>query len=169
MTAAARLVLADCEAALQDLIESHSGSMWRRRWFALVALLRSVGHVLDKVDGPTNKKLATIIADEYSKLKDSKPEPIIYWRFIKEERDIVIKEYKFRAYKIKSGYGVTGITTPFNLKTGKTINIKANEYHEAHAYLFKSGPFEGRREVDVATEAIQWWLAYLESIDQQRK
>ncbi len=167
MTTAARLVLADCEDALQDLIEADVGPMWRRRWFALVALLRTVGHVLDKVDGPTDSRLAEAISRQYKLLKSSLPEPQIYWGFIDDERNIVIKEYKFRAYNAASGVGVSWLSMT-NPKTGDVMTIKANRYHEAHVHLLIDGPFEGRREVDVAAEAIQWWKSYLDSIDAQR-
>lgn len=168
MTTAARLVLADCEDALRDLVESDVGPMWRRRWFALVGLLRSVGHVLDKVDGPTDARLAKIISEQYRKLKASRPQPEIYWGFIDDERNIVIKEYRFRAYNALSVTGSRGgPINVFNPETGVVMTVEVNRYGEAHVHLLTEGPFEGRREADVATEAIQWWKAYLAAIDTQ--
>ena len=50
MTATARKVLADCKKA-HDLLEAESDTArFRLLWVSGVALLRSVGHVLQKVD-----------------------------------------------------------------------------------------------------------------------
>ena len=50
MTAAARKVLADCEVALEMLEEEEDEQRWRVLWAGAMALLRAVGHVLQKVD-----------------------------------------------------------------------------------------------------------------------
>ena len=52
MTKHARSVLADCEAALVELQRGVSG-VAPPEVFITITLLRSVGHVLDKVDGLT--------------------------------------------------------------------------------------------------------------------
>ena len=51
MTARARIVLEDCRLALQLLEEETDLRRWRLHWVAAVALVRAVGHVLEKVDG----------------------------------------------------------------------------------------------------------------------
>lgn len=50
MTVHAREVLRDCERVLDVITADMPTELWRPRWAGLVALLRSVGHVLDKVD-----------------------------------------------------------------------------------------------------------------------
>ena len=51
MTFKARQVLDDCELALEFLEQATTDQIWRVHWFAAVALIRTVGDVLDKVDG----------------------------------------------------------------------------------------------------------------------
>jgi hypothetical protein len=51
MTARARLVLEDCKLALQLLENETDLRRWRLHWVSAIALIRAVGHVLDKVDG----------------------------------------------------------------------------------------------------------------------
>lgn len=50
MTLCARAVLEDCRAALAEFGHASDQDVKRRRWVALLALLRAVGHVLEKVD-----------------------------------------------------------------------------------------------------------------------
>ena len=132
----------------------------------MIALLRTVGHVLIKVDGAADTRLAEVIAKEYEKLKTSRLEFKIYWGFIEEERNILLKEYRFRAHEAARGFGTSLSRT--NPTTGELITVRANSSHELYIYWFRDGPFEGRREVDVAADAIQWWRAYLDGIDAQR-
>jgi hypothetical protein len=82
MTAAARLVLLDCEAALEDLLAGPTGLQWRTRWAGAVALLRSVGHVLQKVDTKSSRAMAQVVGEAFAGLKTTKPQPQIFWAFI---------------------------------------------------------------------------------------
>jgi len=56
MTITARKVLDDCNVALKDLNTREAwGNTFRTRWVSAIALLRAVGHVLDKRDTKINK------------------------------------------------------------------------------------------------------------------
>jgi len=91
MTTAARLVLGDCERILADIKEDMPSELWRPRWAGLVALLRAVGHVLDKVDGARSPEAKRAIQAAWKDLSDSKPEPRIFWEFVEAERNNVLK------------------------------------------------------------------------------
>src|SRR3972149_30427 len=93
----AREVLADCELALADFEAAGPTPYWRTRWTGLVALLRCVGHVLHKVDAEQTSDLKKAIAAEWDTLSKSKPEPRIFWEFIEEERNNILKAYEFGA------------------------------------------------------------------------
>lgn len=170
MTSAARLVLADCDEALQELIDCdvdldvNIGAMRRRRWMAVVALLRAVGHVLKNVDGASSPTLGKTIKAEWDAVNKTKPEPHILWGFIENERNTVIKEYRFRSHRSATGVAVTSIsaTTASGVAT-----ITANRYGEAELRLLTDGPFAGRNDIEVVTEAIQWWKVYLDKIEAQ--
>jgi len=87
MTAAARAVLADCEAALAEITHGVQGSAWRRRWINAVVLLRAVGHVLENVDTQRSAAYRTAIERAWKVLQASRPSPAIFWQFIFEERN----------------------------------------------------------------------------------
>ena len=129
----------------------------------MVALLRAVGHVLDKVDGQKSREIRRVVGDEYRKLRDSKPEPHIFWAFIEEERNLVLKEYRFRGAHV-SGFNVTSIGTT-SLKTGQQFTLTQEGVGDLHLHVFDEGPFAGRNHLDVATEAIHWWRSHLDQID----
>jgi len=145
MTQTSRIVLEDCKEALIGFKDGVQGSEWRRIWVTSVVLLRTVGHVLNKVDALSDPKLKTITDNEWSNLQHSKPEPKIFWEFINKERNNILKEYE-----INAGQGVT-----INLGTKQTI------YH----YKINSGYYQGREQKEVLNEAIDWWDQYLTNIE----
>ena len=160
MTKAARKVLEDCEGALEDFKYGVQGGEWRRRWITAVVLLRTVGHVLSKVDARSDPELGKIINSEWEKLQASKPEPRIFWEFIDQIRNSILKEYE-----ISAGQGVTirPGTTHINLKTGEQTHGESlpTLYH----YTINSGYYIGREQKDILLEAIQWWDDYLKNIE----
>ena len=85
MTMAARELLQDAREAVAELIDGLQGRLWRRRWFAAVALLRTVGYVLRYVDRKKSQYQAAIDS-EWRKLQT---EPLFV--FLKTERDDIIK------------------------------------------------------------------------------
>jgi len=140
-----RIVLGDCKDALSDFVYGLQGSAWRRHWLMCLTLLRAVGHILDKVDGERNVILRKIIDGEYHHLKQSKPEPAIYWKFICNERNSMIKTYQTHA--------------------GQAITVNLNGPSSSYRYVFNDGPYAGRDQRDVLQEAISWWDAYLHTIE----
>ena len=61
----ARKVLFDCRRAHELLELERNEEMFRALWVAGIALARTVGHVLDKVDAKQNERLARIIRAQY--------------------------------------------------------------------------------------------------------
>ena len=97
MTVAARIVLEDCRKAYADLVEGIQGSEWRCKWTTVVTLLRVVLHVLDKVDGGSDPKVRSAVDGAWGELNRTKPLPEIFWRFIEEDRNLILKQYAHRA------------------------------------------------------------------------
>lgn len=148
MTKAAREVLEDCRGAVDEIVDGIQGRSWRRRWVTAVVLLRTVGHVLEKVDVRISSEYRRAIDDAWAQLKSSKPNPEIFWQFIEAERNNIMKEYEVGAGQ------------------GATVRLGQNKPIEHH-YLINSGPFAGRDQRVVLREAIAWWESYLDGIDRE--
>ena len=61
---------------------------------AALALVRAVGHVLDKMDANENGPRPGLEV-AYAKWKANRDEHRIFWEFIEEERNNILKEYTF--------------------------------------------------------------------------
>ncbi len=160
MTNSAREVLADCRGALLELSDGVQGPEWRRRWITAVVLLRAVGHVLENVDAARTPKHKTAVRNWWSTVAATKPNPKIFWLFIRDERNLILKEYRTNA-----GQGVTVYASlpGVNWRTGEQQQVPPPSavYH----YQMNSGPFAGRDQRELIEEAIQWWEAQLDAID----
>ena len=90
---AARRVLRDAYRARHELakaFKSEGAATRRLRWVAVITLLRAVGHALDNVDGRRS-----------SAMKEAAKAAWTRWReFIKRERDVVLKEYRFTTARV---------------------------------------------------------------------
>lgn len=164
MTNAAREVLDDCRLALAMLEEETDLARWRVHWAAAVALLRAVGHVLDKVDGedPLIKRLAF---QAFKRWKGSAPEHEIFREFIEPERNSVLKEYRFRHHPLDEvqmavGYTLQNSATGETMQLGDVLPLGDNIYRP-----FLEGWREGDDARDVLSEAIGWWEAELNALD----
>ena len=168
MTYAAREVLEDCRLALAMLEEEKDLARWRVHWAAAVALLRAVGHVLDKVDGgdPLTKRLAS---QAFKRWKGAAPEHEIFREFIEPERNSVLKEYRFRHHPLDEvqmavGYTLRNPVTGETIKAGDVLPLGDNIYRP-----FLDGWREGDDARDILSEAIGWWEAELSALEFARR
>jgi hypothetical protein len=69
-----RNILQDCRIALALLENEPRDSEWRVHWVAAVTLLRTVGHVLSKVDGGQNPKVRASADALFAQWKGTRPE-----------------------------------------------------------------------------------------------
>lgn len=164
MTQQARVVLGDARRALDELTTTESLEVWRRRWVTVVALLRAVGHVLRNVDRASSTAMGAAVDAAWQKLQRSKPRPEIFYSFIEEERNIVLKEYRVRGRHIQ-GLGVISLSLP--TQSGGQITVRSQEPTDLSLHVIHDGPFDGRQHADVAKEAIDWWEQYLDDVDRR--
>lgn len=134
--------------------------LWRPRWVAVVTLLRAVGHVLNKVDSECSIEARAVIEEAWEGLKGSKPE--IFWQFIEEERNNVLKAYEFGP---AIGVTVRPGTIFLNLSTGDTTS-SPNGPTTFDAFM-RSGSFEGQDPLTLCRCAIEFWRVHLDDIDRQ--
>ncbi|MGI9175224.1 MAG: hypothetical protein ACR2GR_07895 [Rhodothermales bacterium] len=133
----------------------------------MVALLRAVGHVLAKVDAAESLAVKRAVAEKWSELNESKPEPRIFWSFIKAERDRFIKNYK---------HGIERLVIVDSHVPGKHLAVDTGNSYcgtitsgSDITSRIASGPFKGEHEQDVAWMAHDWWCLYLDEIDSLAK
>lgn len=94
MHLAADEVLAHCEVALVLLNEERDEVRWRVHWVGAMALLRMVGHVLDKVDAQRDQALCQRLQIAWQEWNSGHPDHVIFREFIKPERDSLLKEFR---------------------------------------------------------------------------
>lgn len=168
MTVKAREVLSDCRLAGQMLEKEKDLQRWRVHWAAAVALVRTVGHVLDKVDGRT-PAIKIAAADRYKIWKSGAPKHEIFREFIEKERNNLLKEYQINIHPVEEVSVV--VRTRFQrvadgelLDTAAVFELGENIYR-----AMLDGPWAGEDARDVLQEAIKWWETELDTIDKLSK
>ncbi len=78
---------------------------WRLYWVAGISLLRTIGHVLAKVDAKNSPRHSEIISDFWRRLLSERMEHEIFWEFVEKERNNLLKTYQFGAKLCKSSDG----------------------------------------------------------------
>ena len=125
-----------------------------------MALLRAVGHVLEKVDAEENPVVRAIVSAEWDRLKTTKPEPAIYWEFIERERNNILKAYRFGA---RQNVTLRPGSIHVNLATGESVSLPGGP--TTYEHVMAGGSFAGQDPRDVVSAAIAWWREYLGRID----
>lgn len=155
----AREVLADCEQALADFKAAGPAPCWRTRWTGMVALLRAVGYVLKDVDAKQDTDLKKANDDAWKDLNESKPEPLIFHKFICEERHNVVHLYRIGARlntKIVPGTGRLSFSGESQQGLSSSTTYDSS---------MLSGAFCGRDAIEVCREAIAFWKDYLDKVE----
>lgn len=151
MTHTARIVLKDAQQALTFLETERDPVRLRIFWAALAALLRATGHVLKKVDAQRDPAIRKSVEAAWKSWRRESKEHLIFWEFIEKERNNLLKEY------------VVGWQEgPVLVTTG------AEAFDLGEENLFRpllDGPFAGEDFRDVAHDAVRWWKARLDEID----
>jgi hypothetical protein len=103
---AARRVLRDAYRARHELSEafqSENVATRRLRWVTAITLLRAVGHALDSVDVKRSPVLKQAAKDAWTRWKNAPFHNLIFHEFIKLERDVLLKEYRFTERRVVVG------------------------------------------------------------------
>jgi hypothetical protein len=163
MTQKAREVLDDCRLALVLLEEERDSQRWRIHWAAAVALIRAVGHVLDKVDGE-NPNVKTAASAAFREWKGTASSHEIFREFIERERNNLLKEYSSAVHPLSEVAIAVELTTlspdGSPVRLGSVEQIGENIYRP-----LLDGPWEGDDARDVLQAAIDWWQQQLDAID----
>ena len=152
MTVAARRVLSDCEVALDMLDMEEDERRWWVLWAGAIALLRTVGHVLHKVDAE-DSKVSLAVDAAWSRWKCDRENNVIFWEFFEKERNNILKKYEFSVLEsAEVSLVVPGQNLPFTL--GENLFRPLME-----------GFGKGEDARDIYSEALQWWNTELTRIE----
>ena len=165
MTARARLVLEDCRLALTLLEEETDLRRWRLHWVAAIALIRAVGHVLEKVDG-TSQSVRSASRAAFSQWKSGAPEHEIFREFIERERNTILKTYDFNLHPSEE----VELVLVSNLKrVSDGAIVQSAQVYPIGENIYRpllDGFREGDDARDVLSDAIEWWDKQLSFIEQ---
>ncbi len=159
----AHVVLQDAKYAIRNYDCSLQAEAFRISWLTIISLLRAVGHVLKNVDAKASPALERSIKEKWDGLQASKPQPIIFWGFIDEERNRFLKEYAHgisRTSTIETL--IPGVFATLDLANARGGTFSPLPLPQSH---LRSGPFADRNEKEVAWEAYAWWREYLKDVE----
>lgn len=156
----ARLVLHDAMFVRNKLENEIGVTEWRVNWVLCVVLLRTVGHVLDKVDGRDDPRVKEVSKGHYRAWL-SAPEHEIFRNFIENERNNIVKEYSSSVTE-----GPIPLVAYLQSNDGfdqvRQFLIEENIYRPLH-----SGHYEGEDGRTLLDEAIEWWRTQLQRVDEE--
>jgi len=129
-----------CQGILFELQNSDiepRWSHWQVQWIGGLALLRSVGHVLHKVDSAQSESHQKAISTLWNSWKVDKCMHWIFWEFVERERNNILKEFEM-------GF----VDGPY---------LEAGEYEIEDDVHIKLQAFR---------EAVYWWRLQLRRIEE---
>jgi hypothetical protein len=132
---------------------------YRIHWVTVCALLRAVGHVLDKVDSAARPELARVVNDKWLEWKADREQHAIFWEFIEAERNVLLKSYEARYFD----RNVTIAHIPG--EDGEPISFEIKEDLFSIFTPITSGRYSGEDARDIAKEAVAWWQEQLDDLE----
>ena len=130
-------------------------------WAGTIALLRAVGHALVNEDGKRDARLDKTVRAWWGKLKDTKPDPLIFWQFIERDRNLLLNEAELTVGQSievsRQAYAGTRLKLPSPTSL-RTSNL---------TYHMSFGPFAGQDPRDLVRDTIQWWEKELGDIERK--
>ena len=151
---AARPVLRDAVRSRHELaraFKSGPTATNRLRRVAVITLLRAVGHALDSVDGRRSPFMKQAVKAAWARWRENPIHNLIFHEFIKKERDVVLKEYRF---------------TTGRLLVGEPPVEAAEQIGPATMLLIGDHLYSALEAVDAA---LAWWEAELTRIEDEAR
>lgn len=150
MVLRAEAVLHDCRRAIEKL-ESERNPEYFRIWLvAAFALIRAVGHVLDKIDGDESEEVRLAVKQVWPKWKKGEGEHRIFKDFIEHERNAILKTYEFNFKPDPSPIPFTDGKEVFQIENEDLFYVPAG-----------SGPYAGEDVRELLSQACDWWTKQL--------
>jgi hypothetical protein len=150
--------------------DNPTGLDWVLVWAGTIALLRAVGHVLEKEDAEGDPRLKNAQDAWWSRLKATKPDPHIFWEFIEHDRNQLLKEAELTVRRLFQASLQDGTLFADNLdgqQLPQQLAPRAPPPTSICTYQMKSGRFEKQDPRDLVRDAIVWWEKQLDDIEQK--
>ena len=158
----ARMVLDDAKHVRHKLEHETDEREWRLAWTLTIVLLRTVGDVLDKVDGAGDPRVKSASATLYRTWKTGEREgDAVFNDLIKAERDSIVHEYATAMTE-----GPIPVMAIFTSDDG----MSGDGPHWFDENLYRpmgAGRFEGEDGRDLIDQALDWWERQLDEIDRR--
>lgn len=163
-------VISDCKFASSELEEAEEINDTQKiklRWFTCLALLRSVGQVLDKKDKKHFLGFERVFKEHF----ECKKKETIFKDFIHQERNLILKEYVdyIKEEKTESVVQVClktanghSLVTANGSKIGTGQSVLVKKY-----FAKKEGFGEGLYLHDIVNKGIKWWELYILELEQK--
>ena len=146
----ARKAWEDLCFAASMLEDEEDPDRFRILWVACITLVRAIGHVLDKNDGPEVKRIANEL---YATWRDPQNPEFIFEDFINKDRNLLLKEYSFN-------YMAEGL---FLVADDMVVSSVDGDLYKP----VEIGKYAGQDCRDVLNEAIAWWDKQLGIIEER--
>ncbi|MFT4079581.1 hypothetical protein [Rhodomicrobium sp.] len=125
---------------------------WVLFWVGGVALLRTVGHVLQKVDAVGSPELGCIISSKWAMWKENRQENAIFWDFIEKERNNVLKIFKLGVF--------VGQVPDHMPSSDECVSNICEKDIPTHCETGEDGR-------DLFFDAVMWWQEQLAAIEKE--
>lgn len=126
--------------------ERPMGKHWVILWAASLALLRAVGHALEKVDAATDQRMRSAVDEAWNRWKSDTDKHRIFWGFIDDVRNSILKD--------------------FDLKAGQGVIVRPGADHTVTYPIYVEG-FGEMDQIELLENALDWWRTELESIEER--
>jgi hypothetical protein len=170
----ARTVLNDCREVLRQLRDNPAPQQWRILWVAALALLRTVREVLRNVDGERDDlhpKLKHEIGGFWKRMKETEPEPAIYWEIICGNANGILHQYKLGAVMVQTFAPSVIITGRSDVSVSAAVAtapiLRPGALETERNYWMKDGPFKDHDQRDIVQQAIDWWEGEIGTMEQR--
>lgn len=138
-------------------------------YIASVTLLRTVGHVLHKVDCNRYPEIRETVENKYRVWKRGEGKDQIFAEFIEKERNLILKEYAPRwnpKNEVKLTWKVRPPRTGQSEKSSRLQQALAKNLEKSpiRAVFMESGPYAGYDFGELLQKAARWWGRELSEI-----
>lgn len=114
------------------------------------------------VDAAADEILRAAIAAEFAALRRTKPEPTIYWNFIVDERNRVLKEMTLSA---RLSITIRPGAAWYDLRTGETGGSESEP--TIYDHFMRGGIYDGKDPCELSRDAVAFWNGYLDRVEQR--